>query len=97
MKVAIDKLSNGTVWTFRPTSKKASRLMHKLFPRALWSGNGDRMLVEHRYEIQIADCLTRQGVFLIRESDSEPLRVCAGHFVLDENLKKVLASIGDPS
>ena len=93
MKLSIDKLSNGNVWTFRPTSKKVSRLMHKLFPRSLWSGNGDRMMVEHRYEVEVAQALVERGVSLMREEDGAALRLVGGRFVLDAVLVDALKQI----
>ena len=97
MKVAIDKLSNGMTWTFRPTSKGATRLMRKLFKGALWSGNGTYMFVEHRYEVEVAERLVEQGVSLVRESDGAKLRVAGGCFVLEETLQDVLRDIEETS
>ena len=93
MKVSIDKLSNGMTWTFRPTSKGATRLMRKLFKGALWSGNGTYMFVEHRYELGAAMRLVEQGVSLVRESDGAALRLVGGRFVLDAVLVDALKQI----
>lgn len=99
VKVSIDKLSNGTVWTFRPTSKGATRLMRKLFKGALWSGNGDRMMVEHRYSVDVAQTLVEHGCALVRDSDAAEIRVVAGRFVLADVLNAALDDVlkEDPS
>ena len=93
MKVAIDKLSNGMTWTFRPTSNGATRLMRKLFKGALWSGNGTYMFVEHRYEVEVAQALVERGVSLMREEDGAALRLVGGRFVLDAVLVDALKQI----
>lgn len=85
--IAIDKLSNGSVWSFRPTSSKAARTMRKLFPGALWSRYGGCMLVEHRYEVGVARRLVDHGLGLVRETDGVAVEVVDGRFVVNAEVE----------
>jgi hypothetical protein len=85
--IAIDKLSNGSVWSFRPTSSKAARTMRKLFPDALWNRYGGCMLVEHRYEVGVAQRLVEHGLGLVRETDGVAVSVVRGRFVVNAEVE----------
>jgi hypothetical protein len=83
MKVQINKIGSGSVWSFRPTSEKAAARMRQLF-KAYWSDGV--MYVEHRYEIETAARLFRDGFQLTREEDDAAIEVIwsggSGRFVL---------------
>jgi len=85
--IAIDKLANGSVWSFRPTCGKAARQMRRMFPDALWMRGGGCMLVEHRYEIDVARRLVEHGLGLVRETDGVAVFVVGGRFVVNTEVE----------
>jgi hypothetical protein len=79
MKVQINKIGHGSMWSFRPTSEKAAARMRKLFAATWVDGI---MYVEYRYEIETARRLFRDGFQLTREQDGAAIEIVEGRFVL---------------
>jgi hypothetical protein len=82
MKVQIDKIGYGNVWSFTATSRRAYRRMRHFFKSGSW--NSWTLYVEQRYEIGAAKILVEDGFTLARAEDDVAIEIADGHFVLAE-------------